>query len=220
MDAISTFFFEEIELAKYLPSIISAALMQMFAVSVPGANFAVTVRNSIIYSREIAFYTVLGIVFGILLHMVYIAIGIGIIILNHIWLFDIIRYGGSFYLIGSGVYNIFKSSKEFGIEEHKQKKDISKFAAFRSGLLTNLTNPFSILFYVSYTSAFFAPNTPFVILLVYTLEAILIALCWYLLLAFVFSTGKFQSYLASYHHVVKKITGLFFVFIGLKILLQ
>jgi threonine/homoserine/homoserine lactone efflux protein len=50
--------------------------MQMFAVSVPGANFAVTVRNSIIYSREIAFYTVLGIVFGILLHMVYIAIGI------------------------------------------------------------------------------------------------------------------------------------------------
>ncbi|GJD15913.1 hypothetical protein RIVM261_008690 [Rivularia sp. IAM M-261] len=52
----------------------------MVAVMSPGPDFALTLRNSLVYTRKTGIYTALGITVGNIVHVTYCLIGIGAII--------------------------------------------------------------------------------------------------------------------------------------------
>ena len=64
-------------LFEYLPSIVSLSGLVMISLISPGPDFAVVVKNSVVYSRKTALLTALGISLGILVHVTYILLGLG-----------------------------------------------------------------------------------------------------------------------------------------------
>lgn len=72
----------------------------LIAVISPGPDFALTLRNSLAYSRQAGICTAMGITVGHIVHATYCLVGIGAIISRSILLFNIIKWLGAAYLRG------------------------------------------------------------------------------------------------------------------------
>ena len=81
----------------------AVATITIFAVISPGADFAMVTRNSMILSRRAGVLTALGIALGVLVHVSYSMLGIGLLISKSIMLFNTIKLFGAAYLIYLGV---------------------------------------------------------------------------------------------------------------------
>ncbi|MBE8589449.1 LysE family translocator, partial [Xenorhabdus griffiniae] len=80
----------------------SIATVTILAVISPGADFAMITRNSLIYGRKSGIYSSLGISAGVLVHVFYTLVGIGVLINQTPSFFAIIRIVGALYLIYIG----------------------------------------------------------------------------------------------------------------------
>lgn len=90
----------------YLPIIFTVALIHLLAVISPGPDFIMITRNSLIYSRRTGIYSAIGLGLGILVHVTYSLVGIGLLISKSILLFNTIKYLGAAYLIYIGYKSI------------------------------------------------------------------------------------------------------------------
>ncbi|MCX7352786.1 MAG: LysE family transporter [Proteobacteria bacterium] len=82
----------------------------------PGPDFAVVVRNSLIYSRKTAVLTAVGVSLGILVHLTYILLGLGVVIAKTAWLFCAFKYLGTAYLMYIGIKGLLakKQTTDYG----------------------------------------------------------------------------------------------------------
>ena len=71
----------------YLSSFLTLAVIQILGVMSPGPDFAVVMRNSLVFSRKVGIFTAIGAAFGTLVHISYILLGVGTIIAKTEWLF-------------------------------------------------------------------------------------------------------------------------------------
>jgi threonine/homoserine/homoserine lactone efflux protein len=86
----------------FITQFITVAIVHLFAVMSPGPDFAVVTRNSLFNSRKVGIYTSLGIALGIMVHVTYSLLGVGLLISRSILLFNIIKFVGAAYLIFIG----------------------------------------------------------------------------------------------------------------------
>lgn len=132
---------------EYLPVILTVAMVHLLAVMSPGPDFVMITRNSLVYSRKTGMYSAIGLGFGILVHVIYSLVGIGLIISQSIVLFTIIKFLGAGYLIYLGYKSITSKSTKLDLQDNVQKKDISPMKAVNVGFLTNVLNPKATLFF-------------------------------------------------------------------------
>ena len=148
-------------LLPHLATLLSLAGLNMIALISPGPDFAVIVRNSLIYSRKTALLTALGIALGCSFHITYSILGVGLIIKENEWLFQGVKYLGAGYLLYIGVKGLRAGKKAIGLKNEPHRQDISAFAAVQSGfLLTNALNPKCMLFFISLFSIAISDDTP------------------------------------------------------------
>ena len=69
----------------YWVEFITIAGVHFFAVASPGPDFAIVLKHSVSYGRRAAVITSVGIGLGILIHVAYSLLGIGIIIATTPW---------------------------------------------------------------------------------------------------------------------------------------
>ncbi len=86
----------------YLTEFLTVAVIHLLAVISPGPDFAMISRNSLVYSRKTGIYSSLGLALGILVHVSYSLVGIGLIISRSIVIFSAIKFLGAGYLIYIG----------------------------------------------------------------------------------------------------------------------
>lgn len=134
---------------ELLLSCITIGLISLLAAMSPGPDFAVVMKNSLFGSRRLGLVTAVGVGLGILLHVTYSLVGIGLLISQSIILFSIIKYIGALYLFYLA-YQLLKQKKPEKVEESTEKQITpSPAAAFWEGLLTNALNPKVTLFFLS-----------------------------------------------------------------------
>lgn len=75
----------------------------VLAVISPGPDFAMVTRNSLLLSRRAGVLTALGIGLGVLIHVTYTLVGVGLLIQQSLWLFNAIKLAGAAYLVYLGV---------------------------------------------------------------------------------------------------------------------
>jgi len=202
---------------QYLPSILSVAGIMIIAIISPGPNFAVIVKNSLVYSRRTALLTALGIAMSTLIHIAYILFGLSAITSPSFLL--IIKFLGASYLIYIGYKSIRAKKMNLKLGDNKQTQDISAFSAFFSGFLTNAFNPKCILFFVSLFSVIIESGTPNLIIFIYGAIDFVTTLCWFSFVALCLTDKRVREKFSSMSHIIERITGGILITLGIKLFL-
>ena len=144
-----------IDLLKAFPPFFLAALLLAI---VPGQGVAMVLRQSIIGGKRPAFYSVLGNSSGLLIWGAASGIGLSAIFSKSPTAFNILKYAGVAYLGILSFQTLLEIRKEFGKFDLKSAVKTEFWAAYKVGLLTNLTNVKAAVFAVAFIPQFVPKN--------------------------------------------------------------
>lgn len=204
---------------SFYAQLLTITIIQLVAIMSPGPDFAIVCRNSLVYSRRTGIYSALGISLGILVHITYTLVGIGLIIAKSILLFSTLKLLGAAYLIYIG----YESLKATQVEDRttlKSKQDLSRLQAIKIGFITNILNPKVTLFFFSLFTQVISPLTPASIRALYGLQMFVFTLGWFTLLAVIISHPIIKNRFLSISHYIEKTMGVILIVLGVKVALE
>ncbi|WP_340650110.1 LysE family translocator [Pseudoxanthomonas winnipegensis] len=187
-----------------MTELIVVITITLLAVISPGPDFAMVTRNSLMLSRRAGVLTALGIGLGVLVHVTYTLIGVGLLIKQSLWLFNAIKLVGAVYLVYLGVKML--RSKPAGTLANPLAA-LSDAAALRIGFLTNALNPKTTIFIVSLFMQVVRPDTPRAVQIGYGAFISLAHMAWFSLVALCFSSSVVRDRLLSVRHWIDRTFG-------------
>ncbi|WP_353952449.1 LysE family translocator [Knoellia sp. S7-12] len=146
-------------------------------VATPGVDVLVALRNTVAAGRRAGFGTVLGICAGSLVQGVLASVGVGALIVRVQPLFQAIKWAGVAYLVWLGV-SALRSAWAGHYADVDDTVDAGMAKGFRTGALTNLTNPKMLVFYLALLPQFVEPTAPVAVWLAHALMLPLIGGTW------------------------------------------
>lgn len=123
-----------------MTELIAVVTITLLAVISPGPDFAMVSRNSLLLSRRAGVVTACGIGAGVLIHVSYTLIGVGVLIQQSLWLFTLLKMIGAAYLIYLGI-SMLRNAGAATVSAGAAPTAASDFAALKTGFLTNALNP-------------------------------------------------------------------------------
>ena len=188
-----------------MTELIAVVTIALLAVISPGPDFAMVTRNSLMLSRRAGVLTALGIGLGVLVHVTYTLVGVGLLIQQSLWLFNAIKLVGAAYLVYLGVKML--RTKPDGALADGRIVPLSDGAALRTGFLTNALNPKTTVFIVSLFMQVVRPDTPLAVQMGYGVFISVAHMAWFALVALCFSTGAVRDRLLAVRHWIDRAFG-------------
>ena len=188
-----------------MTELLAVVAITFFAVISPGPDFAMVSRNSLLLSRRTGVLTALGIAAGVCIHVSYTLLGVGLLIQQSLWLFNLIKLAGAAYLIFLGI-KMLRAQPETG-EELASQPALSSLGALRTGFLTNVLNPKTTIFIVSLFMQVVQPQTPLAVQLGYGAFIVLAHALWFSAVALFFSSASVRTRLLAVRHWIDRIFG-------------
>lgn len=221
------------------PEFFAITLIGAMMIISPGPDFALVVRNSLVFGRQTAVLSSVGIAIANLCHVTINLLGIGLIISQSIVLFTVLKVLGACYLLFIGFKSLrAKAESKLVLEspslpaqedrpENRLKNEkididtttnLSLSKSFMSGFLTSLLNPKACLFFLSFFSVILSAATPFFIQLGYGVWLSFMALVWFCLVSIFFTNPKLSEKLKQCKHWIERFTGGVLMIFGFKLL--
>ncbi|MFI5566794.1 LysE family translocator [Streptomyces sp. NPDC051740] len=188
-----------------MTEVLAVAVITVLAVIAPGADFAMVVRNSYLHGRRTGLLGALGVAAGVLVHVTYTMLGVGLLIASSTFLFTVIKLVGAAYLVYVGV-RTFRTRGEVTVDL-ENRTELTPFAALRTGFLTNVLNPKTTLFVVSTFAQVVSPGTPVLQQVGYGLFMSLAHLLWFGVVAVFFSHDRMRTLMLRGQKVLNKVIG-------------
>lgn len=193
--------------------LLAVVAITFFAVISPGPDFAMVSRNSLLLSRRSGVLTALGIGAGVCVHVTYTLLGVGLLIQQSLWLFNLIKLAGAAYLIFLGIKML--RAKPATAEVLADQPALSSLGALRTGFLTNVLNPKTTIFIVSLFMQVVQPQTPLAVQLGYGAFIVLAHAVWFSAVAIFFSTDSVRGRLLAVRHWIDRVFGALLVGFGM-----
>jgi threonine/homoserine/homoserine lactone efflux protein len=159
----------------------------LIAAIVPGPDFAMVVRNTVMSGRASGMWTAAGVGTGVAVWVVATSVGLAALLAASALAFTAVKIAGAVYLVYLGVRSILAAVRERRRPAAAVELDrpMPRWAAYRSGLLCNVLNPKAAVLFTALMPQFIdgGAGTPWV--LIAELAAVGMAACtlWYLTLA-------------------------------------
>jgi RhtB (resistance to homoserine/threonine) family protein len=196
-----------------MTELLAVITITLLAVISPGPDFAMVTRNSLMLSRRAGVLTALGIGAGVLVHVAYTILGVGLLIQQSLLLFNLIKLIGAVYLVYLGVKMMRSTSSDQPADQ--RAAPLSDLAALRIGFLTNALNPKTTIFIVSLFMQVVGSATPLNVQLGYGAFISAAHIAWFALVAVCFSAGKVRETLLAVRHWVDRSFGAVLVLFGI-----
>jgi len=195
--------------------------IHLLAVMSPGPDFAMVMRNSLVYSRRTGVLAAAGLAIGIALHVTYSLLGIGLIISKSLLLFNVIKYVGALYLIYIGVKSLMSKKSESANHSDAviSKKDLTPIAAIRLGFLTNSLNPKATLFFLALFTQVIDPSTSIWVKMLYGVEMSAATFMWFGIIATILTHKQVSTLFEGIKHHIEKVFGAVLLALGVKVAL-
>ncbi|RUT29306.1 LysE family translocator [Arsenicitalea aurantiaca] len=195
-------------------------LILAFSISVviPGADFAMVLRQSVAHGRRAALFTSAGIATAILVHGAYTLLGVGVLVAQSILLFDILKYLGAAYLLWLGISALRSAPpKPPGALDAAPVSGGGDLSAYVLGFLTNLLNPKAVLFFLALFTSLVSARTLLEHKIVYlgTMSAMLFG--WFALVSVFFTVPAVRQGFFRLGRWFNRITGLTFILLALRV---
>ncbi len=187
----------------------------IFAVISPGPDFAMVSRNSLSLSRRAGILTAFGIGLGVLVHVSYTLLGIGVLIRESPDLFNILKVVGAAYLVWLGVKMLFSRKADGKIATNETA--LSDFGALRVGFLTNALNPKTTIFIVSLFMQVVQTDTPLATRIAYGLFISIAHIAWFVAVSLFFGAPRIQKRIFGIRHWIDRIFGALLIGFGISL---
>ena len=125
---------------------------------VPGQGVAMVLRQTIIGGSRCAYLSVLGNTAGLIIWGGLSSVGLSAVFAHSHLAFNLLKFTGVAYLSFLSIQTLFELRNDFGKFDYNGNASIQPLAAFRLGLLTNLTNVKAAVFAVAFIPLFVPKN--------------------------------------------------------------
>ncbi len=208
---------------NYLGFVMAAILLNL----TPGSDSMYIITRSISQGSQAGFYSVLGIISGILVHTLLAALGLSIILANSPLAFMTVKYIGASYLCYLGVKMLMSKQQHLlasnlpDEEKTVTAPPLDRWQIYKQGVLTNTFNPKVALFFLAFFPQFIDASYAYsmVSFIILGLTFAVTGFIWCLCLALLAS--KFSENLRknpSIEVILNKISGVVFIGLGIKLL--
>jgi homoserine/homoserine lactone efflux protein len=125
----------------------------------PGAGAINTMSNSLTAGFKRSIWGILGQQTALILHVIVVALGVGVLVAGSPAAFNAIRYAGAAYLVYLGIRQ-FLRKPDLDQEKVAALRNEPAWSMFRRGLWVNLLNPKAIVFFLAFMPQFIRPASP------------------------------------------------------------
>jgi threonine/homoserine/homoserine lactone efflux protein len=200
---------------NYLGFIIAAIILNL----TPGVDTIYIITRSIAQGKKAGLVSVAGIMSGCIVHVLFTAFGLSLILSTSAIAFALVKYTGALYLIYLGIKTFFQKTN-FKTSHGYKAKDL--ITIYKQGVMTNVLNPKVALFFLSFLPQFINPNftngpVPFLIL---GATFLVTGTLWCLFIAW--SASSMTNTLRNnvfFEKLLQKLSGVIFIGFGLKLAL-
>jgi homoserine/homoserine lactone efflux protein len=182
----------------------------------PGAGAINTMSNSLTSGFRRSIWGILGQQAALVVHVIIVALGVGVLVASSPVAFNLIRYAGAAYLVYLGIRQ-FLSKPDLDQEQAAALRNEPAWSMFRRGLWVNLLNPKAIVFFLAFMPQFIRPEQPLLpqyTVLTATVVVIDILVMWFF---FALAAKSFQRFTHNAHgqKILSRIFGVLFVAVGI-----
>lgn len=194
----------------------AVAATHLIAVASPGPDFAIVLRQSLVFGRRTAILTSIGIGTAILLHVGYSLLGLGLLIQSSPGWFAAVKYAGAAYLAWLGVQSLRAKPRSpadvaGGAGAAGAGGLPTAGAAFATGFLTNALNPKATLFFISLFVMMVSPRTPKLVQAGYGLWMTVVTMAWFVLVSVGFTRADVRRNFLRHGHWIDRVLGAVFL---------
>ena len=194
----------------------AVAATHLIAVASPGPDFAIVLRQSLVFGRRTAILTSIGIGTAILLHVGYSLLGLGLLIQSSPGWFAAVKYAGAAYLAWLGVQSLRAKPRSpadvaGGAGAAGAGGLPTEGAAFATGFLTNALNPKATLFFISLFVMMVSPRTPKLVQAGYGLWMTVVTMAWFVLVSVGFTRADVRRNFLRHGHWIDRVLGAVFL---------
>ena len=172
--------------------------------------------NSLASGFRRTIWGILGQQAALVIHVMVVALGVGVLVASSPAAFNAIRYAGAAYLVYLGIRQVL-SKPQAGQDAAESLRNEPAWSMFRRGLWVNLLNPKAIVFFLAFMPQFIRPEQPLLpqyVVLTATVVVIDILVMWFF---FATAAKSFQRFTrtAGGQQVLNRIFGTLFVGVGI-----
>lgn len=182
----------------------------------PGADFALILNETTSNGRKAGILISLGISMGVLVHVTYSLLGLGVVVSKNGLIFTIVKYLGATYLFYIGALSLYSSRKSSTYIGAPKKT--SPISLVKKGFICNMFNPKTMIFFLSLFSQVMSMNVNKFFPLLYGIYLSLMHFLWFFCVA-ILLTSISKSYIDKYANIIKFVSGMALCVFGVKLLL-
>ncbi|WP_179397237.1 LysE family translocator [Marinobacter sp. ANT_B65] len=188
----------------------------------PGVDTLLVMRNAGRGGLRDGCVTSVGICSGLFIHATLSALGISLLLLETAWAFSALKWAGACYLIWLGLGSLRQALKPRSVSGAEAplvvRQGVPLVVSFREGLLSNVLNPKTALFYMALLPQFVDPaGNAFQQSLMLAGVHFLLAMFWQCGLAWVVVRFRGAGIGARARRLLNGLTGGFFIAMGARL---
>ena len=198
--------------------VLGASLIWLAVIISPGPNFLVVSRLALSRSRRTAVGATVGFALGSVFYAALAMFGLGAAIVHLGWFGDGIRIVGGGYLAWLGIQAWRGGAEKEPFTEGPLAGDGPSIPrGFRVGLLSELTNPKGIAFFLGLFTAAVPAATPLGAKLGLLMTGGCLEIAWYVAVAFALSSGPVRNLYRSARRSIDRVVGAVLIGLGIKV---
>lgn len=185
----------------------------------PGQDTMYIIGRSIAQGRRAGLMSMLGIMTGVLVHTLLAALGLSVVLATSSLAFAAIKIAGALYLIWIGIGFMRSPPVEVAVRQGMPPSP-NPWKVFQQGVITNVLNPKVALFFLSFLPQFVSARTEVVFLPFMFLGLVFFTTGSIWCLVLVYGAAGLSAHFrrhASAGGVLKRLTGLLFIGLGLRL---
>ena len=179
----------------------------------PGPSMALIIRNSIKYGRVSGILNSVGHAIGVGIYATVSVVGLQIILINNIFLFNTIQFCGSIFLLMLGILFLRDAGQRLSIKD--EQKNVNSFV---QGFAISILNPKILIWFAAIFSQFIEISSTNFVKLTMVLIASSIDGLWYIILTIIVTGFGLKQFLENNTKIIQNISGAVLIFISIIIL--
>lgn len=198
------------------------AITHLVAMSTPGPDFLLILRNALRHGPRAASWTSFGIMLGVVFHLAYAFGGFALLLTTERWLYLTIATLGALYLLYLGVQSWRAPATWTGDLEAEASAAAgwTPLAMVRQGFLTNVLNVKASLFFLSLVNVIASTRAPVAVQGGFGLWLLFQNFAWFTLLGALAGHAWVRRKLARYAGWLDRATGVLFILLAASLLVH